>query len=124
MKVKQRRNGSLSIELLLVMPILLMMLGAVVIFGMILVGQQVITTASREGARAASIGGCVEAEPAVQLVLGGKLAAAKTNCNDDGIYVAVTVSIPAKDAIPDLLKGFGFSLEDIVLSSTTVMRKE
>jgi Flp pilus assembly protein TadG len=118
------RQGSLSLELLLVLPILLLILGATVLFGMMLVAQQVLTAASREGARSASIGDCTDAEDAAKATLNGKLAGAKVECDDDGTNVTVTVSIPAKEAIPDLLKGVGFSLEGITLASTTVMKKE
>jgi Flp pilus assembly protein TadG len=119
------RRATLSLELLLVLPILIMILGGTVIFGMMLVAQQVLTTASREGARAAAIGDCTDAEPAAMQILNGKLAAATVDCDDtDPVYVSVTVSIPAPAAIPNLLKGFGFGLDDIILSSTTVMKRE
>jgi hypothetical protein len=124
MNKKHARRATLSLELLLVLPILLLILGATVVFGMMLVAQQVLVTASREGARAAAIGGCPEAEPAAMKVLSGKLAGATVTCADDGTNVTVTVSIPASEAIPNLLIGFDACLDQTTLTATTVMLKE
>ena len=39
-------------------------------------------------------------------------------------FVRVTVCVPLKDNVPDLLCGFGFSLEDCVIEQTTTFRYE
>lgn len=123
---RKNRHGTLSLELLLIMPILVAVLSMTVLFGMILVAQQTVTAASQIGARAASLanGDCTVAENAVQSTLGGKLQAASVvTCSVDPVAgtVTVTVSVNAKDVMPDLLKGFGLCLDNIVISATTTM---
>lgn len=121
----RNRSGSLSLELLLVLPILVGILGATIMFGMMLVAQQVLTTASQAGARAAAIGTCADAEPAADLVLGpGKLSAATVSCIDDGTNVSVSVTVPADQVVPNLLKNFGLGVECFTLGATTTMKKE
>jgi Flp pilus assembly protein TadG len=130
-----QRRGSLAVELLIVLPVLLGILLGMVEFSMLLVSRQELLTASREGARVAAIGGSqADVEAAVRQFLGaGSLSQATitTVLADNqgqplpsGSPVAVTVSIPATQAAPDLLVFIGFSLRGENLIAQTVMRKE
>ena len=57
----QREDGVVAIEFALVLPILLLIMFSIIEFGLILYNKQVITNASREGARY----GIVQAKPPV-----------------------------------------------------------
>jgi Flp pilus assembly protein TadG len=125
----------LAIELLLILPILLALVGGMIEFSLLLGARQQLLAASREGARVAAQGGdATEVERAVRLYLGqGNLQAAQvqatvtdTNGNplSTGDPVQVVVQLPAVQATPDLLAFIGVSLHDQVLVARTVMRKE
>ena len=131
-----RRGGTVAIELLFALPIVLALLLAMFEFSMILVSWQQLVAASREGARVAALGGdAQEVEQAVRNFLGssGRLTAAEVQSllTDDqgqplpaGGQVEVLVSVPTAQAVPDLLRFFGFSTEGELLVARTAMRKE
>lgn len=134
-KPNRTRRGAMAAELLFVLPIVLAVFLATVEFSMILTARQMITAASREGARVVALGGtAAEAEDAARKFLGtGSLAAADvvvtdTDQNGDpaqpGDPVSVRVSIPTAQVVPDLLAFIGFSISGDVLIAQTVMRKE
>src|SRR5947209_2475357 len=129
------RRGTLALELLFALPVLLAVLLATVEFSMLLVARQQLLVASREGARVAAQGGdSTEVQQAVALFLGtGPLAGARVDAvlTDDsgqplpsGAAVAVTLSLPTTQAVPDLLAFIGVSLRRDTLITQTVMRKE
>lgn len=129
------RRGTMAVEMALVLPILLVVLAAMVEFSMMLVARQQIVAASREGARVAAQGGSNDdVTQAVQLFLGnGNLAQANIDAVltdgsgrplPPGSPVMVTVSLPANQAVPDLLAFIGVSLQNETLAAQTVMRKE
>jgi Flp pilus assembly protein TadG len=131
----RRRSGTAVLEMLIALPVLLAVLLAVVEFSMILVAQQQIVAASREGARVAAQGGAQsDVVQAVQQFLGkGRLSNATiaTVLTDtsrqplpSGSPVSVTVSLPTAQAVPDLLAFVGFSISNKNLVGQTVMRKE
>jgi hypothetical protein len=130
-----RRSGSLSLELLLVFPILVALLLATIEFSMLAVVRQQVLTASREGARVAAQGGdASEVERAVHVFLGGGTLAnaeVQTVLTDDkgnplfpGDPVTVLVRVPADRAVPDLLPFIGQSIRGEFVVGCTVMRKE
>jgi hypothetical protein len=130
-----RRRGSLTIELLLLLPILFAVLLAVVEFSQLIEADQRLSAASAQGARVAAQGGdAEEVAHAVRQVLGkGRLSQAKILARltdrdgrpiPSGETVEVVVVIPAKKAVPDLLAFFGFSLGKRELVGQTAMRKE
>lgn len=134
-KCPQPRSASMTLELLLVLPIALVLVLAVVEFSMILVVRQQLTAASREGARVAAIGGSpVEIEAAVRIFLGnGTLSQAEVVSvltDESGIAipsggaVQVVVTLPTAQAVPNLLAPFGFSIANDVIYARTIMRKE
>lgn len=133
---RRRRKGStLAIELLFVLPIVLVVIFATIEFSTLLVVRQQLQAASREGARVAALGGdAQQVQAAVSQFLGtGSLANAQVesvltdnlgNPLPSGSAVAVTVSLPTAQAVPNLLAPFGFTLADDVSIAQTVMRKE
>jgi hypothetical protein len=134
-KPGRKRRGAFAAELLFVFPILLAVLMATFEFSMILAARQMMSGASREGARVSALGGTAdEAEAAARRFLGtGSLAAADVIVNDTdgsgnpaqpGDPVSVIVRIPTPQVVPDLLAIIGFSIRGDVLVAETVMRKE
>lgn len=133
----------LSIELIVVLPLLLAILLASVEFGILLMAAQGVSAAANVGAREAALPSATEAQvyaavdAAVQgwvwrnysevviFVNGaavsspGQLAAAPT-----GSVVSVQVSVPMDRAAPKLLNSFGITLMGKELASTYVTRKE
>jgi Flp pilus assembly protein TadG len=129
------RRATLTLELLLVLPIALVIILAIVEFSMIFTVRQQLSAASREGARVASIGGTAEEiEAAVRTFLGnGTLSQAKviSVLTDEfgdpvpsGGAVQVIVTLPTAQAVPNLLAPFGFSIGNDVIYARTTMRKE
>jgi Flp pilus assembly protein TadG len=131
----RRRGSTLAAELLFVLPVVLVVVLATIEFSTLLVVRQQLQASSREGARVAALGGdAQQVETAVRNFLGnGTLANAQVDSvlTDDqgqplpaGAPVAVTVSIPTAQAVPNLLALAGFSIADDVSIAQTVMRKE
>ncbi len=128
------RRGMISVEFLLISPLLVGLLLAVVQLSLLLSSQQMLSAASREGARVAAVGGTEEeVKHAVLRFLGkGKLSQTKieTTLTDasgqpipSGEAVSVTLHLPAHQAAPNFLGIIGFSFKE-PLVARTVMRKE
>jgi Flp pilus assembly protein TadG len=123
-----------AVELLLALPFLAGVLLAAVEFSLLLTAQQELLAASREGARVASQGGTqIDVVQAAQQVLPGSLSGATVTAVladstgqplASGQPVSVLVSIPATQAVPDLLAFVGFSVAGDTIAGQTVMRKE
>lgn len=133
------RSGYLLFELLLLLPVLLVLILAAVEFGMLLHARQQLIAASREGCRVAAVGGNQEdvAEMARQVLGPGRLGDAEIQIAladgtpvpspaeiPTGEAVAVWVRLPARYAVPDLLRFIGYSLRDDQIVARTVMRRE
>jgi Flp pilus assembly protein TadG len=129
------RRGSFAVEMLVLLPIFITLVLAVVEISLMLAVSHQLAAASREGARVAAQGGDEqEVDDAVQRSLGnGKLSQASIDAilTDNqgrplhaGDPVVVEVSIPATDAIPDVLRFIGWTLQDETLRGRTIMRKE
>jgi hypothetical protein len=56
----KNQNGAAAVEFAILLPVLVLLLFGIIEFGLLLYNQQVLTNASREGARAAIRGNCVE----------------------------------------------------------------
>jgi Flp pilus assembly protein TadG len=121
--------------LLLVLPVLLALLLGMIEFSLLYAARQHLTTASREGARVAALGGDQFAvQQAIQNVLGNSNlggATLQATLTDGlgqplptGAPVQVTLTIPAAQAVPDLLGIIAVTLGDQVITAQTVMRKE
>lgn len=129
------RRGGLAVELLFVLPILLVVLLGTVEFALWLAAQEQVALASREGARAAATGATLpEIEAVVTQVLGERRFAVTQLSAEivdplgqpivPGEPVAVTVQLPARAVVPDLLVFVGWSIRNESLVSRTVLRKE
>jgi hypothetical protein len=127
----QRRRASLTIEILLLLPIVLLVIWAMVEISMMIATNERLNEASIQGCRVASRGGNrEEIEHAVREVLGhGRLSRAhiEAHCEDEhgrplasGETVCVVVSIPAREAVIGPLCFSGTHH----LVGRTVMRKE
>ena len=129
----QREDGIVAIEFALILPILLLIMGGIIEFGFVLFEKQVITNASREGARA----GIVQAAPKpsevnIQDVVkaylkGAGLAEASATINVTGEELTypndltVTVQYPYTFLVLSRLTGGSPSL---TLGATTTMKHE
>jgi len=136
------RRATVALELVLVLPVLLILLLAMIEFGMLLTARQELLAASREGARAASHGGGDrrkvnrEVRETVRDALGkGRLADADVDIHwsDQGRRgrrrngrerVEVVVHVGATHVVPNLLGWAGFSIEKERLEAATVMAVE
>ena len=146
---RHRLGAMLSVELVMVLPILLIVLLAFVEFGILLMASQGVGASANLGAREAALASSSEASVAaavddalagwvwkgkhelvifidtgsgpVKVVFGGpdEIAAAPT-----GSEISVTVNVQMTQAAPDLLRYFGISLADKELTTTYVTRKE
>src|SRR5512135_3923430 len=58
--VLRQQNGASAVEFAMILPFLVVLLFGIIEFGLLLYDQQVITNASREGARAAIVGHCAD----------------------------------------------------------------
>lgn len=128
---KSAERGAVLVEFVLVLPLLLLLLMGTIEFGLLFYNQQVLTNASREGARA-GIAHLSEAEiqDIVTSYCQDRLIRFDTDVNPitsapdaGGAYgqdLAVTVNYNYTFLVPDLL-GFGPNLE---LNASTVMKME
>ena len=124
---KKMRRAAVAVELAVVTPVLLTMLFGIVEFGWIFTVQQGVTTAAREGARAAVLPGATVADVESRVAdytqpLGLTGYVTTVACGDDGSPSGtVTVSIPYANVT---LVGdyFDFCLDN--LTATCSMRKE
>jgi hypothetical protein len=137
----RRRPATVTVELVLVLPVLLIVLMGTIEFGMLLTARQELLAASREGARVASHGGgdrkalAAEVRDAVRESLGdGRLSDADVDVDwapegrrerpGDRERVEVTVHLPARHVVPDLLGWAGLSIARERLEGSTVMLVE
>jgi hypothetical protein len=127
---KGKRRGFLSMELVLVLPILMLLMLALLEFGLLFFARAQVVEASRTGARAASFVGPNRAaiEQEVRAVLSPRmqqgLQVSTTGGVRSGEVVSVIVRVPMRNAAPDLLWPIGFSLSGRTLLAETRMMKE
>lgn len=124
-----RRRGGVTVELILLMPVLMAVLVAVVEMSLLVVATQELSEASALGARIGSRGGSADdVRAAICHALGkGRLREAEVAVvvpEHSGEVVEVVVRIRADKAVPDALRFIGFGLKGKELVGHTVMRKE
>lgn len=113
-----RMGAILSMELVLVLPIILLLLFAVCEFSMLASAQTQVSDSARNTARLMSISGmpAAEAETAVLKLLGPGLsrgARVRVQAGQfPGDSCQITVFVPMNNATPDLLWMTGFSVKD------------
>jgi hypothetical protein len=131
-------KGSVAAEFALILPLLVLLLFGIVEFGLLLYNQQIITNASREGARA----GIVAGTPRVS---DGEIQNLVTTYCADHLVTFGAPNAPAIEIIPpgdrtgstfgqDLTVGVGynygflvlstFGLDPVQLKARTVMKME
>ena len=126
---QKKRAGAAAVEFAVVAPLMILLTMGMMELGRVVMVQQILVNASREGARLAVLPGIEEAE--VQSRVLGDLQATAINgatvtVSSDpnapgGSSVTVSVSVPAKDIswIPN--PAFTFNT---VLNAATTMRRE
>jgi len=132
---RRRRVGAiLSVELMLVLPILLIGFLALLEISLLLVGEAKLAAASREGARVAAMGGNDgDVLGAVSNVLGPnlstqvdltKLVTYPLSTWNTGDPVQVAVCVQGNALAPNFLAGLGFDLSKKTICSQTTMTIE
>lgn len=124
----KKRRGQAMVEFAMVLPIFILLVMGIMEFGLLFHEYMVVTAASREGARAAAVGGTdaevtTAAKNAASSVNKGLLNATVTpSTRLKGTSVTVTVSNPVKINTP--LISAMFPVNPILVSGSTVMRME
>ncbi|MBI3465025.1 MAG: pilus assembly protein [Planctomycetes bacterium] len=124
------RNGVLSMELVLVLPLVLVVLFGVIELSLLFSARQTLVAASRAGARTGALAGATfdDVKQAIQDQVGPPLCDQLTIDADlgrrSGDQVCVQVRAPMRSVSPDLLRVVGFGLDDRELVAETVMSKE
>jgi Flp pilus assembly protein TadG len=130
---KQTRRGALlTLELIIVLPILLGLLFGIVEFGLVLEGAQRVQLASQAGAQVAQLPGVVpfaSVDAAVNAVLAKPVLVSfhtttVTGGANPGDPVTVQVKVLSGDTAPDLLALIGFTLADRYLIGETTLLKQ
>jgi Flp pilus assembly protein TadG len=129
---RKSRRGAAAVEFAIVAPVFFLLIFGMIEFGRMVMVQQVITNASREGARIAVLDGTTGAEVATAVsdyLSSARISGATITVNPAepssagyGEPVTVTVTIPFDQVSwlpsPMLIGG------DTALTATTVMRRE
>jgi Flp pilus assembly protein TadG len=129
-KTLPARRGILSMELVLVLPILLIVLMGLFEFTVLFYSRSLIVEATRVGARKASLPGATaeSVEEEIRRVLSPRLQTGMQVGVDVGIHsgdvVVVSVQTPMTSASPDLLWPIGLTLDGRNLYSETRMIRE
>ena len=129
-KPATRRGAILTMELVLVLPVFMLLLFAIVEFSLLSSAQNRITEAAQTGVRQLCITNKSpdDIRESVKRQLGPKLASQMkvdvVSPADAGELANVRITIPMKNATPDLLWLTGFSVSDRVLSADAPMIRE
>jgi len=129
-----RKGAILSMELILVLPILLLLIFSIVEFSMLMSAQTRVANAAQNGARLLSVGGMPSAaaeadiKARVEQLLGPSLARECVITIDPGNYASdlghVYVQVPMRNACPDLLWMTGFSVANRSINCNAAMAME
>ncbi len=126
----RRRRGVLTIEMLMVLPILIIVLMAVFEFSILFFARSSVVQASRLAARQASLGTMSqeELEELVSRVLTPALQRGHEvyliPAQRAGEITTVGLRVPMSSAAPDLLWPVGFSLQGRYLAEETSLVRE
>jgi hypothetical protein len=127
---QSRRQGVISMELILTLPILLMLLLGIFEFSFLMSARGDVVQASRAGCRLATLNGVVpeDVENEVVRTLGSPMQSACSVQSQLGVNsgdeVLVTVRVPMAAVAPNLLWPLGYNLQGRDLISQTRMLKE
>ena len=128
---KSRRRGAAAAEFAVVLPVFMLVVFGIFEFGRMIMVQQVLTNASREGARLACIDGSsvTDVQSAVNTYLiNASISGVTVNVTPNplsnatpGSQVTVATSVPFADVS---WVSSGWFTTDVTLSSNCVMRRE
>lgn len=126
----RKRRGSISMELVLTLPLLMTLLLGIFEFSLLLLARGDVVQASRAGARMATLNGVTEndVQAEVQRTLGTRFGSdiqVETQLAEkSGEEILVTVRVPMGAAAPNLLWPIGYNLQGRELLAETRMVKE
>jgi Flp pilus assembly protein TadG len=136
----RKRRGAAAVEFAVVAPVFFILIFGMIEFGRMVMVQQILTNASREGARKAVLDGSTAADvntTVINLMSDAKIAVTAANVTINptnpgtanfGDPVTVTVQVPFSQVswlpAPMLLSFLPAGKTDITLSAQTVMRRE
>jgi Flp pilus assembly protein TadG len=130
----KREEGAAAVEFALVLPILLMIVFGIIEFGLVLYNQEVITNASREGARyGIIIGSPRPAAGEIQGVVNNYLTNAGLTAGNATVNVAGAQGASGNDLTVSVLYPYDFLVlpnfaaslgSTLNLSATTIMKLE
>jgi len=135
-KIHDRKKGSVMVEFALVLPIFVLFMVGIVEFSRVLMVQQVITNAAREGARAGSIYiNDITAQSQAATISNAYLTASGVDASNTSLVTVdsdliTTGGLPAIQVLinynyDSLLTGFIPGIPGtLTLSATVVMRRE
>jgi Flp pilus assembly protein TadG len=127
-----RRTAAAAVEFAFVAPLLVLLVLGMVEFGRMLMVQQNLTNAAREGARKAVLPGATDSQvettiddymKGVDISGHSKTISPSTNSADSGTAIVVTVSVPYDKVSWLPLNAVGF-LKETTLKASVQMRKE
>ena len=125
------RRGAVAVEFALVAPVFLLLIFGILEFGQLIMVQQILTNASREGARLAVLEGTTLSEVQTALdeylanssISGASVTVTPSSLSnaESGAPITVTVSVPFSQVswIPS-----PWLLDGTTLSASTLMRRE
>lgn len=126
-----RRGALLSMELVLVLPIVMTLFLAMIEFSLLWSANQRVKEASTAGCRVATFTGSnlTAVREAVEFALQKQALVSNYKVDVDGgdcsgEPISVTVHVPMQAASPDMLCMFGFQLSGRHLHAQTIMRRE
>jgi Flp pilus assembly protein TadG len=128
---RRKRRGAAAVEFAVVAPIFLLLVFGMIEYGRMVMVQQVLTNASREGARCAVLDGATHLEVVDTVttyltsgsIQGANITVTPTNPEDAGFGDPVTVSVDIGFSQVSWLPSPMY-LGGKTLSATTVMRRE
>jgi len=139
-RCRKRRRGAAAVEFAVIAPVFFLMIFGMIEFGRMVMVQQILTNASREGARVAVLDGALRngtvSNPGVIDSIETYLSNAKINAagatvtidpyipSDAGYGEPVTVTVAIPFSQVSWLPSSFFDNGAKVLSATTVMRRE
>ena len=128
---RRKRRGAAAVEFAVVAPVFLLLVFGMIEYGRMVMVQQVLTNASREGARCAVLDGTTHQEVVDTVtayltsgsIQGANITVTPTNPEDAGFGDPVTVSVDIGFSQVSWLPSPMY-LGGKTLSATTVMRRE
>lgn len=127
---RSHRRGSMTMELVLTLPIFMILLMGIVEFSFLMYARSDVVQASRAGARLAALNGVwpEDVESEVARSLGGRFQSnfqvQSTLGKYTGDEVSVLVRVPMTAAAPNLLWPLGYNIQGRELIAETRMLKE